>query len=326
MFRFIVRRILIIPFALLAVNFLGFAFAHLALRFHQLQNPYGATDQGPPQVGKLYLTYLQKTLQGDFGQMPQAGLSVAEAVGKATIASLGLLIIAFTLSVGLGLLLGLRGIRSEKAEVAPWIAPLAAVGLAMPSFYIGTLFIFAGVSYILRGGEGAQSPLPLQGFGWDLHLVLPTLALMVRPMVQITQITAGLSAGEMGKQYIVAARGKGHSWQEVRWKHAFRNVLAPVVLTIAGSFRLLAGELVLVEYLFSWPGLGRLLAQTLIPPTVAMGSRLSGASILFLHPELVAAMLSIFTLWFLVADMVFSAIARQVDPRLQVHVEETSHV
>lgn len=323
--RFIFRRLAMIPFALIAVNFIGFAYAHLAQRFHQAQNPFG--HGGTPQpVLPLYLNYLKNVLRGDFGTMP-AGVSesVADAILKASGASLGLLTLAFVLSLLIGLILGLRTVRVEPAGVSPWLMPLSTLGLAMPSFLIGTLFIVASVYYVLHGGADAEPPLPLQGFGWDIHLLLPTLALLIRPTVQIAQVTAGMLSGEVGQQYVVAARSRGNSWFRIRWKHALRNVLAPVALTIAGSLRWLLGELILVEWFFAWPGLGRLLALTLIPPHVATPAGIGGATIYFLHPELMAALLTVFTFLFLVIDTLASVAVRAVDPRLRAPEREVRH-
>jgi ABC-type dipeptide/oligopeptide/nickel transport system permease component len=103
----------------------------------------------------------------------------------------------------------------------------------------------------------------------------------------------------------------------IRSKHALRNVISPVIVTIAGALRLLVAELIVVEWLFSWPGLGNLLAQTLIPSqTITMSS--TGDSILFLNPAVVAAVLGVFAAMFLLADVIASAMGRAFDPRLRV--------
>ena len=178
--------------------------------------------------------------------------------------------------------------------------------------------VVASVYYVLSAGPDAQPPLPLQGFGWDQHLLLPTLALVARPTVQIAQVTASLLSDELHKQYVTAARSRGNTWARARWHHAFRNVLTPILLAIAGSARLLVGELILVEWLFAWPGLGRLLTLTLVPPRVATVGGLADQTVYFLHPALVAALLTIFTLIFLLVDLLASTAGRLADPRLQV--------
>jgi peptide/nickel transport system permease protein len=184
----------------------------------------------------------------------------------------------------------------------------------MPSFFIGSLFILAVFRYQIWRGYGTRLPLPMGGFGWDKHLVLPTLALMARPTVQIAQIVAGLLVDELGKQYIVAARSVGNSWPRILRRNALRNILAAVVLSIAGSVRLLVGELVVVEWLFEWPGLGRLLAWTLIPPA---GTALVEWVPLFLSPPVVAAVLMALGGVFLLTDLIAAILVRIFDPRLR---------
>lgn len=326
MSRFILRRLAVIPVALVLVNFVGFTYAHAAQRFHAAQNPFGTGLEKSPPILPLYAAYLERVLHLDFGTMQVgAGATVSAAIGKAAGASLGLLVLAFTLSLIIGLLVGLGAVRIEPAGVSRWLMPFSTIGLAMPSFYIGTLFIVASVYYLLRGGPDAKAPLPLQGFGWDLHLILPTLVLIVRPTVQIAQVTAALLSGEIGHQYVVAARSRGNSWNRIRWRHALRNVLAPVILTVASSLRLLIGELILVEWLFGWPGLGRLLALALVPPNVAMPGGLSGGTLYFLHPELIAGLLTVFALFFVIIDSLASISVRMVDPRLRALEREARH-
>jgi ABC-type dipeptide/oligopeptide/nickel transport system permease component len=124
-------------------------------------------------------------------------------------------------------------------------------------------------------------------------------------------VTAGLLAGELGRQYIVAARGKGLTERRVVWHHALRNVWAPVVHAVAGAVRLLVADLIVVEWLFAWPGLGFLMAATLIPAQVASAA----VEARYLDPPLVASLITIFAAVFLLTDMIAGSVARAVDPR-----------
>lgn len=186
----------------------------------------------------------------------------------------------------------------------------------MPSFYIGSLSILliVFVRVFVFTGPNSASFIPISGFGWDSHLILPVMALMLHPTVQIAQVTANMLAGELEKQYIIAARSFGHSWHDIRWRQAMRNVIAPVVLSIAGSFRMLVGELIVVEWLFNWPGLGNLLASTLVPNTLSI--RL-GANALFLDPPTVAGDITIIGAIFIITDLLTSVLVRVFDPRLR---------
>jgi peptide/nickel transport system permease protein len=328
MARFILRRLLLIPVALLAINFVAFAYAHLAQRVQLAQNPFGSAVDTSVPIVQLYGDYLSGVVRGNFGTMPLVGAQaemVSAVVWRAAGASLGLAVIAFTASTIAGLLLGVGAVQTSPPRIARWLPPLASAGLAAPSFFIGALGIALVLSLYLRGGEGAQPILPMQGFGWDAHLILPVLALSVRPTMQIAQTTSGVLMDELGKQYVVAARSRGTPMRKLRWKHVLRNVLPAVILTIAASFRLMVGELIVVEWLFGWPGMGRLLALALLPPSVAsIGGGMQGAQRFFLYPELVAAILTIFGFLFLMADMLSTIAVHAVDPRLRVEVVEPS--
>ncbi len=321
MLRFFLRRLLLIPVALLLVNFLGFSFAHITYQMQNSQTIFGSGEEDRAPIGPAYLSYARGFPHFDFGKMPVGvNNSILGEVAKASLVSFGLLALAFVLSLVLGLALGLSSVKTDPPQTAPWLSALVTVGLAMPSFYIGTLL----VSVLLLSAIRAEADpiLPLTGFGWDAHLILPVLALTIRPTMQIAQMTGTLLSGELGKRYIVAARSFGHTWHVIRWDKALRNVLAPILLTVAGSFRLLMTELILVEWLFNWPGLGYLLVQTLVPPRISNLGGMADTSIFFLNPPLVAALLMVFALLFLLTDTFASGLARAVDPRLRIVEEE----
>jgi peptide/nickel transport system permease protein len=324
MLRFLLRRLLIIPIALVFVNFVGFAFAHVTFQLQQLQTVYGTGKEGITPVWPEYVRYANGVLQGNFGKMP-IGIDepILETLGRASVASLGLVTLAFVISTILGLALGLAAVRVDPPQTMHWLALTSTVGLAMPSFYIGTLLVSALLAGVLNDKVAAF--LPVAGFGWDNHLILPVVALVIRPAMQIAQVSANLLSGELGKRYIVAARSFGHTWRAIRWDKALRNVLAPLILTLAGSFRLLMAEMVIVEWLFSWPGLGRLLVLTLVPPNLSNPAGMVNISAYFLNPALVAGLLTVFSLLFLLADLFASSTARLIDPRLRMMEEEPAH-
>lgn len=306
MVRFILRRLVILPFVLLLANFFGFLYAYYVGPLQAVRNPYAfGLIQLPPFL-PMYGEYLRRTSQLDFGIAPN-NEAVATLIARSAAASAGLLLISLVLSTAIGLLLGFRAVRSDPPKISPWLTILTTIGLASPSFYIAILFITFSI-LILISGPGSKPLLPFQGFGWDNHLVLPVLALMVRPTVQIAQVTSGMLVNELGKQYITVAKAYGHSTRSIRWRYAFRNIMVPVVLITAGSLRLLVAELIIIERLFGWPGLGRLLSTTLVT---------TSSSLNFLHPPLVAALLTVLVFVFLIADLFASILVRLFDPRIQ---------
>ncbi len=316
MLRFIVRRLVIIPFVLVLVHLLGFGYAVAGRWFQLTQDPFHAISSDPPTVWPQYLAYMQAGLQGDWGTLPGGNIETIPAVlWRTAQASLGLVALAFVLAVVFGLLLGLASVRTNPIGVAPWLIPLSAVSLSMPSFYIGALLLTASIFYLFTV-PGAKLPFPLRGFGWDIHLVLPVVVLAVRPLMQIGQVTATVLADELNKQYVVAGRSLGHSWRRVRWRTALKNVVAPVVLSVSTAFRVVIVELILVEWLFGWPGLGAQFARTLLRPQTAAVAVATAGPLVYLYAPLLAGLLVVFALLFLLGDTVATALVRLIDPRL----------
>ena len=316
MIRFLLRRLLIIPPVLILLHFLGFAYAHVARPIRAARTPYLRELIETTPLWDTYRQHVQDIFGGQLGQMPGSSGEFGERLLSATQASLGLLAIALLISVILGFLLGVAAVRTQPPGVRRWLTPLSTLGLAMPSFYLGSLGILAMVFYVLWRGPGSDAPLPIKGFAWDKHLVMPVIALSLRPMVQIAQVIAALLAGELGKQYVTAARSFGHTWRSIRWRQAMRNVLAPILMTVAASLRQMVSELVVVEWLFSWNGLGLLLASALVPGTLSSDI---GATPLFLSPPVVAAIVTVIGLLFMVVDLISSVAVRIIDPRLRPH-------
>ncbi len=308
MTRFILKRLALLPLVILLANFLGFAYAFYIGPLTALDNPY-STSGGRVEAVKLlpaYVTYLRAVFSGNLGEMPNSEL-ISTVVTRAALNSLVLLALALALSVLFGFLAGLAAVRPRPPRVAGWLTFLSTIGLAAPSFYIGILLISLSVLYVIWGPT--SNPLvPFQGFGWDAHLILPVLALMVQPAVKIAQVIANLLVEEMGKQYVVAAISMGHSLAAIRRHYALRNVMAPVVLVIAGSLRFMVAELIIIERLFDWPGFGRLFSTTII---------LTSHSENYLLIPLMAAMMTMLAVLYYLADMIASILARAYDPRLE---------
>lgn len=327
MAKFILQRILLLPLLLLLVNFLGFTYAHYARPIRAARTPYvQAVEAGP--LLPAYNEYLGTIFSLDFGMelsTPDTARSNTPAtlgamLQQATIASLGLLLISLTLSVLAGFYLGFKATRNDPPDISRWLTFSSTIGLAMPSFYIGSLLIIGLLFYVIWRGPETNMPLPLSGFGWDLHLILPVIALMARPTFQLAQVTSGVLSGELSKQYVIAGRSFGHTWRSIRLHYAFKNVITPVILTIAGLQRFLVGELIMIEWLFRWPGLGRILGWTLVPAQLTSSS----GSPLFLNPPVMATVLTLIAALFLITDLIAAVSVRFLDPRLQQPETEIS--
>jgi peptide/nickel transport system permease protein len=135
--------------------------------------------------------------------------------------------------------------------------------------------------------------------------------------VKIAQVTGSLLSEEMEKQYVTASLSFGHSFKRLKDRFAFRSILAPILLTIAASLRIMIAELIIIERLFNWPGLGRLIASTL-----SIGARSHD----LLSPPLIAALLTVLVAAFLFIDLLATFLSRMIDPRLRVESEASSGI
>jgi peptide/nickel transport system permease protein len=127
-----------------------------------------------------------------------------------------------------------------------------------------------------------------------------------------------LLAAEAGKPYARAARSLGFDWPALHGRLLFRNTLLPIAAQIAASFRVIVGELIVIEWLFEWPGIGRLLALALVP---ARFSTAAGQTTFFLDPPLIAGLCAILAGLFVVVDAAGALAGRWLDPRTQNEAE-----
>lgn len=316
MLRYSLRTLAILVPALVLAHFLGYAFGHLVAPLHAARNPLSIGNVDDTPLLTSYAAYLGGPARAGLGPLPgsRAGATIAETIGAAALNSLGLLAIAMTLSIVAGVALGIAAVRDRPPRIASWLTGAATVGLAAPTFFFGVLGVSAAIMLLIYA-PGRFLILPLEGYGWDAHLVLPVVALMLRPTAQIAQVTAGMMVAELGRQYVTTARSFGVDERRIARRHVLRNAMPGVVATIAASLRLTAGELIIVETLFNWPGLGRLIALSLVPSN----SALDGETALFLNPPLLGAAVALFAALFLLSNAAAGLCIRALDPRVRQH-------
>ena len=309
MIGFVLRRLLTFPLIVMASNFIGFAFAFYFEPVVATSNPYSSGDIQLPPLFPEYFAYISRFTQFDFGQTYN-GEPVQVAIARLGLISLGLVGIALTLSILFGVVLGRLAVQRDSIKVSSWLTLLSTVGLASPGFYIAILLITFFLLFTIYG-PGNDLLIPFQGFGWDAHLILPVLVLMVQPTVKIAQVTGSTLTDELQKPYVKAGISLGLSFRSMKARFAFRNVVAPILQAIASSARLMVAELIIIERLFNWPGIGRFIGNVLEPNAGFFDA-------IVLTPPTMAALLAVLVMAFLVIDFVTLYIARLVDPRLRM--------
>lgn len=213
--------------------------------------------QSAPQALENTLYYLGRAFQGDLG-VTTAGSNtmiprpVPEVLRERVPRSLGLLAISLAFSALVGILLGFAAARSRRLG-SLGILLTTLIGVSVPSFLAAFLLQWAVTSYTRAAGRAV---LPVGGFGWDAHLVLPALVLAARPIAQITRITFVTVREVYAQDYVRTAFSKGLHPYSIMWSHVLRNVAIPVLTTIMVSLRYSLSSLPVVELYFGWPGAG----------------------------------------------------------------------
>lgn len=215
-------------------------------------------------VAVQYFEWLFNLLQGDFGMSLRLSLPVSEVVGSAFVNSALLavtaLITVIVVAVPLGILAALK--RGTRADLA--ISLMAYVGTAMPEFVTATLLlvVIAGPSLALLPAGGFIPPgESLAGF--FSHVILPAGTLGLILTAHIARQVRSEMSDVLASDYIRAARLKGLRERRVIRHHALPNSLAPAVAVISLDVGYLLGGIIVVEEIFAWPGLGRLLILAL---------------------------------------------------------------
>jgi ABC-type dipeptide/oligopeptide/nickel transport system permease component len=309
MIRFALRRISTFPFILLLANFIGFAFAFYFEPVVASSNPYASGEIVIPPIFPEYAGYIAKFAELDFGTTYN-GEPVLEAIGRLGLNSLALVGIALAISIVLGMGLGRLAVRQDSLKVSAWLTVLGTLGLASPGFYIAILVITLALILTIYG---PGLVIPFQGFGWDAHLILPVLVLTIQPTVRIAQVTGTTLVDELQKQYVKAGISMGHTFSAMKNRFAFRSVVSPILQAIGYSTRLMIAELIVIERLFNWPGLGKFISTVLRPATGFFDA-------VVLTPATMAGLMTVLVFIFLLIDITILLIARVVDPRLRMDV------
>ncbi len=269
-----------------------------------IKKAYGLDKPLPVQ----FVTYIGKSLQGDLGQSytysrPVSGL-ILDRIGPTIL----LVLTALVFAIVVGTLLGVFASRRPDSFASSAVTILSLVGYAMPVFWTGILLVILfGKVWPIMPIAGMRDVRQFGVGGWSAvvdvlhHLVLPALTLTIIYLAQYSRLARASMLEVLGSDYIRTARAKGLSEWMVTFKHALRNALMPVV-TIAGlQFGHLISGAVLVETVFSWPGLG----------TLALGA-IHGRD----YPTLLGV-LTFSSMLVIVANLVTDLSYRWIDPRLR---------
>lgn len=209
-------------------------------------------------IAEQYLTWFGNALRGDLGDSFRNSRSVSELLRGALAPTLELTLVAFAIELTLGVVLGVMAGTNLRSAWDWALSAFTMLGIAIPHFVLGLIFIYF-VSFRLDwlpiGGRVALTDDPVQGVR---YLILPALVLGMTGAAVLARFVRTSIAQVMNQDYIRTARAKGLASRAVVLRHGLRNGLVPVVTVMALQFAALLTGSVVVENVFSRPGIGRL--------------------------------------------------------------------
>ncbi|MFV9475354.1 ABC transporter permease [Advenella sp. RU8] len=240
-----------------------------------------------------YLGYFSSLLHGEFGVSMRDGRSAMTMVLEAVPATLYIAFPAFVFQLLLGVPMGILAALNRNSFIDRFVMSLSVAGHTLPSFVLGLLLvlIFAvSLGWLPSGGyESAQSA------------VLPILTLTIGGAAVLARFTRSAMLEVLGRPYIRAAVAKGLNWKQVVIRHALPNAAIPIITIIGLMLGGLVAGAVVVESVFSWPGVGRLLVSAVSNRDLAV----------------VQSALLLITFSMVTANLLVDAVYCLVDPKLR---------
>ena len=266
MIHFLSRRLLLTIPVLLGVATLVFSLIHL-VPGDPVQAMLG-DSASPNDIADLrgrlgldrplyeqYGSFLKGLAKGDLGVSLRTNQPVAAAIAERLPATVELASAAMIVAVLFAIPLGILAAVHAGTHVDHLATTLALVGISMPNFWLGPLL--AIVFSVTLGW------LPVAGRGTLPHLVLPSITLGAPLSAVLARMTRASVLEELRELYVLAARARGVSKARAVLRHAFRNSLIPIVTVLGLQIGAVLTGAVITETIFAWPGVGRLLIQSI---------------------------------------------------------------
>lgn len=304
MARFVLRRLASGLVVLLVIALLSFLAQDYALRTRSNSSaPFGEMVVSAVRDAAAMWRGL---VQGDLGTYTQSSSRfvgpetqpVSELLGEYLLNSVALLALAMILGGLLGGLCGALAAASRRHSISLALLLISVAGISTPSFFLGMLLQYLEIS--LHRVTGLRL-VPVGGYGWDSHLILPVVVLAARPVAQVARLTYVRVAAILDEDFVRTAHAKGLSRRVVWLAHVIPNVAGTVLTAMGTSLRFSLSSLPVVEFLFGWPGAGRAMLDML------RTYQSQGATVLILVLGAV----------FVAANIALDILYQALDPRLR---------
>jgi peptide/nickel transport system permease protein len=265
-------------------------------------------------VWQQYLTFMANALKGDLGRSFVHGVPALQLILARLPATFELVLLAMTLALAAGIPLGLMVGLNPDSRRARIVMAGTVLGFSLPSFWKGMMLIllFAVLlGWLPTAGRGETasllgvqtSLLTLDGLQ---HIALPALNLAIPNLALIVRLVAAGTAETMTQDYVKYARAKGVRPRRIVNRHVLRNILIPVVTVVGVEFGSLVAFSTITETVFAWPGMGKLLID----------------SVYQLDRPVVVAYVLLATLLFVTVNFLVDVLYAALDPRVKLAGEQ----
>jgi peptide/nickel transport system permease protein len=261
-------------------------------------------------VWQQYLLFLKGVTQGDLGRSFVHGEPALKLILERMPATVELALVALLMAILIGIPLGLyAGIRPAR-RVSKAIMAGSILGFSLPTFWVGLMLIMVFAVNLgwlpstVRGATASVLGISTSLVTTDglVHVLLPALNLALLKISLVVRLTYAGTREANQQDYIKFARAKGLSERRIVGVHLLKNIMIPVVTVLGLEFGSLLAFSVVTESIFAWPGMGKLLID----------------SILLLDRPVVVAYLIVIVLTFLVINFVVDALYSALDPRVRL--------
>nr|WP_212760494.1 ABC transporter permease [Bordetella trematum] len=317
---FILRRLIQSLFVLLAVSVVVFLAVYaVGDPIELLVSPEASVEARQAMITRLgldlpvweqYLRFLWRALHGDLGNSFVHGIPAIELIVQRIPATFELVFVAIMLTVVLGIPLGLLAGLKREQPLGRGIMAGSVLGFSLPNFWQGMMLILlfsVWLGVLPASGRGPTINvfgIPLSIFsaeGWS-HLIMPAINLSLANIALILRMTATGVGEAQSQEYVKFARAKGIKPGRIVRRHILRNILIPVVTVIGMEFGQLIAYSTITETVFAWPGMGKLLID----------------SVYQLDRPVVVAYVMLVTLIFVIINLVVDIMYAALDPRVQL--------
>ncbi|MBN9447555.1 MAG: ABC transporter permease [Bosea sp.] len=265
-------------------------------------------------VWQQYLTFMGNALKGDLGRSFVHGVPAVQLILARLPATFELVLLAMTLALVFGIPLGLMAGLNPDSRRARIVMAGTVLGFSLPSFWKGMMLIllFAVLlGWLPTAGRGETvsvlgvqtSLLTLDGLQ---HITLPALNLAIPNLALIVRLVAAGTTETMTQDYVKYARAKGVRPRRIVNRHVLRNILIPVVTVVGVEFGSLVAFSTITETVFAWPGMGKLLID----------------SVYQLDRPVVVAYVLLATLLFVTVNFIVDVLYAALDPRVKLAGEQ----